>query len=157
MTATRRQAREWAIQMLTSADLNPPDDLLVFMLAFWRQVKSLDVEDGGSGGEEVRGKLRKFAEERVEGVLGKRDELDAALQPFLGDWEIARLGTVERAVLRMGAWELTNTNIPVPVVINEAIDLVNWYSSPKARSLVNSALDRFAKTLPKHPPKTPES
>ena len=57
MTATRRQAREWAIQMLTAADLNPPDDLQEFLQAFWRQAKSLDVEDGGSGGEAVRGKL----------------------------------------------------------------------------------------------------
>lgn len=145
MTATRRQAREWAIQMLTAADLNPPDDLLVFMLAFWRQVKSLDIEDGGSDGEEVRGKLRAFTEERVRGVMENRDEIDGKLQPLLETWEIPRLGTVERAVLRMGAWELENTDIPVPVVINEAVDLVNWYSSPKARAMVNRTLDRFAK------------
>lgn len=147
MTATRRQAREWAIQMLTAADLNPPDDLLVAMLAFWRQVKSLDVDDGGSGGEEVRGKLRTFTEERVRGVYEGREEIDRELQPFLESWEIARLGTVERAVLRMGAWELKNTDIPVPVVINEAVDLVNWYSTPKARALVNSTLDRYAKEV----------
>lgn len=147
MTATRRQAREWAIQMLTAADLNPPDDLLVAMLAFWRQVKSLDVDDGGSGGEEVRGKLRTFTEERVRGVYEGREEIDRELQPFLESWEIARLGTVERAVLRMGAWELKNTDIPVPVVINEAVDLVNWYSTPKARALVNSTLDRYAREV----------
>lgn len=149
MTATRRQAREWAIQMLTAADLNPPDDMLVFMLAFWKQIKSLDVEDGGSDGEDVRGKLRAFTEDRVKGVLENRDAIDSALQPFLENWEITRLGTVERAVLRMGAWELQNTDIPVPVVINEAVDLVNWYSSPKARALVNSTLDRFAKVVRK--------
>ncbi len=135
--------------MLTAADLNPPDDLQEFLQAFWRQAKSLDVEDGGSGGEAVRGKLRTFAEERVTGVMEGRDAIDAALQPLLGNWEIYRLGTVERAVLRMGAWELQNTDIPVPVVINEAVDLVNWYSSPKARAIVNSTLDRFAKTVRK--------
>lgn len=135
--------------MLTAADLNPPDDLLVAMLAFWRQVKSLDAEDGGSGGEEVRGKLRTFAEDRVRGVYEGREEIDRELQPYLENWEIARLGTVERAVLRMGAWELKNTDIPVPVVINEAVDLVNWYSTPKARALVNSTLDRYAKTARK--------
>ena len=38
MTATRRQAREWAIQMLTAADLNPPDDIPAFLAAFWEEL-----------------------------------------------------------------------------------------------------------------------
>ena len=134
--------------MLTAADLNPPENTAGFVEDFWRQIRSLETEDGGSGGEEVRGKLKNFAEERFNGVYGHRDEIDSAVQPFMESWEIPRLGTVERAVLRMGAWELANTDIPVPVVINEAVDLVNWYSTPKARALVNSALDRYARSLP---------
>ena len=50
-------------------------------------------------------------------------------------------------VLRMGIWEMKNSDVPKPVVINEAIDLANWFSSPKSRSLVNGVLDKYAKGL----------
>lgn len=145
MTATRRQAREWAIQMLTAADLNPSEDIDGFIASYWAQHESLDEEDGGDG-ERVRGKLKKFAEDRVRGVLASRAAIDAKLTPLLQDWDLFRLGTVERAVLRMGVWEMDNcADIPKPVVINEAIDLANWFSTPKSRTFVNGVLDRYAK------------
>lgn len=144
MTATRRQAREWAIQMLTAADLNPPEDKLAFMQAFWEELSSLDEADGGVV---VKGKLRDFAEERVMGVLDHQTEIDDFLTPLLDNWDLYRLGTIERVVLRMGIWEMKWSNVPKPVVINEAIDLANWFSTPKSRSLVNGVLDKFAKSL----------
>ena len=145
MTATRRTAREWAIQMLTAADLNPPSDVPAFIDAFWNQIADLDEEDGGS--VEAKGKLKVFAEERVTGVLGSLKELDAILVPLLDHWDLYRLGTVERMVLRMGIWEMKNTDVPKAVCINEAIDLANWFSTPKSRTLVNGVLDRYAKGL----------
>ena len=145
MQVTRRTAREWAIQMLTAADLNPPDDVQTFMNAYWDQISDLDEEDGGP--TKAKGKLKAFAEERVAGVLGSLKELDEILTPLLENWDLFRLGTVERMVLRMGIWEMKNSDVPKPVVINEAIDLANWFSSPKSRSLVNGVLDKFAKGL----------
>ena len=143
MKATRRNAREWAIQMLTAADLNPPDDLPAFLAAFWEELGSLDEEEGRAV---VKGRFRDFAEERVVGVLSSVKEIDAVLVPLLDNWDLYRLGTVERSVLRMGVWEMQNTDVPKPVVINEAIDLANWFSTPKSRSLVNGVLDKFAKS-----------
>ena len=145
MQVTRRTAREWAIQMLTAADLNPPDDVQTFMNAYWDQISDLDEEDGGP--TKAKGKLKAFAEERVAGVLGSLKELDEILTPLLDNWDLFRLGTVERMVLRMGIWEMKNSDVPKPVVINEAIDLANWSSSPKSRSLVNGVLDKFAKGM----------
>ena len=146
MEATRRTAREWAIQMLTAADLNPPEDTRAFMDAYWVQIRDLDEEDGGP--MKAHGKLKAFAEERVAGVLGATKEIDDVLVPLLDHWDLYRLGTVERMVLRMGVWEMKHTDVPKPVVINEAIDLANWFSSPKSRTLVNGVLDKFAKSLP---------
>ena len=145
MQVTRRTAREWAIQMLTAADLNPPDDVRVFMDAYWEQVSDLDEEDGGPA--KAKGKYKNFAEERVTGVLGSLKEIDAVLVPLLDNWDLYRLGTVERTVLRMGLWEMMHADVPKPVVINEAIDLANWFSTPKSRSLVNGVLDKYAKSL----------
>ena len=143
MTATRRQAREWAIQMLTAADLNPPDDKVQFCMDFWNELTLLDEDEGRV---EVKGKLKDFAEERVLGVLDNLAEIDSVIEPLLENWDMYRLGTVERAVIRMGIWEIKYSDVPAPVVINEAVDLTNWFSTPKSRTIVNGVLDKFAKS-----------
>ena len=79
--------------------------------------------------------------------LGSLKELDDKIVPLLDHWDLYRLGTVERMVLRMGVWEMTNTDVPKAVCINEAIDLANWFSTPKSRTLVNGVLDRYGKGL----------
>lgn len=144
MTATRRQAREWAIQMLTAADLNPPDDKVQFCMDFWNELTLIDEDEGRV---EVKGKLKDFAEERVLGVLDNLAEIDSNIEPLLENWDMYRLGTVERSVIRMGIWEIKYSDVPAPVVINEAVDLTNWFSTPKSRTIVNGVLDRFAKSL----------
>lgn len=141
---TRRTAREWAIQMLTAADLNPPNDIAAFEEAYFNQISDLDDTDGGAS--EARGKLRQFAVERFEGVMNGKDELDGVICPLLDGWDLYRLGTVERAVLRMGVWELRHSDVPPRVAINEAIDLVNWFSSARSRRIVNGVLDKVAKS-----------
>ena len=132
------------MQMLAAADMNPPADVQEFMASYWNQVSDLDSEDGGP--QDARGKLKAFAEERVAGVLGDLEGIDAVISGLLVGWTLDRLGTVERAVLRMGIWEMRSTDVPKPVVINECIDLANWFSGPRTRSLVNGVLDRFAKS-----------
>ena len=47
----------------------------------------------------------------------------------------------------MGIWEMKNTDIPKAVVINEAIDLANWFSTPRSRKLINGVLDKYARSL----------
>ncbi len=145
MVTTRRQAREWAIQMLTAADLNPAVTAERLVADFWSQFPTLAADEGGLDGRLPRGKIKTFAEERVTGVLAHIDEIDAILARLLKDWDLERLGTVERAVLRMGVWEMKFSDVPKPVIINEAIDLGNWFSSPRSRPLINGVLDRLAK------------
>lgn len=149
MKATRRTAREWAIQMLTAADLNPPAGVEELMASFWIQQATIEEEDGGTGMAAFGG-LKRLAEEYVTGVLGAREHLDQTIEGLLAkDWDVFRLGTVERAVMRLAVWEMENTDVPKPVAINEAVDLVNWFSTPKSRVFVNAALDRYAKGLPR--------
>ena len=64
MMETRRNAREWAIQMLTAADLNPPDDMRAFMDAYWSQIADLDDEDA----RDVLSPPQARAVDRVEDV-----------------------------------------------------------------------------------------
>ena len=63
-----------------------------------------------------------------------------------------RLGTVERNVLRLGAWELSRCpEIPAPIAINEAVDLAKFFSETQSGKFVNGVLDRFAKSVAAHP------
>lgn len=145
MTVSRRHAREWAVQMLVAADINPPEDIDGFLAAHWETVLDADPEFGFDKFRKL-GKMRLFAEERVKGVLADLNEIDDALSGLLDHWDVYRLGTVERAVLRLGLWEMKHSDVPAPVVINEAVDIANWFSSSKTRAIINGILDKVAKS-----------
>ena len=162
---TRRQGREWAVQMLVQFDLNPPDSLDDAVEAFWAQQVQLEAEMLANDEEraprivfstpdpderKVLEEMRAFAEERVRGVWSEREALDVRVGSYLRNWSIYRLGTVERNVLRMGAWELLHhADIPAPILVNEAIDLAKFFSETKSGKFVNGVLDNLAKDLRK--------
>ena len=129
--------------MLTAADLNPPEDISDFIAAFWEQIRSVGEEEESPVKTPAR--MKAFAEDRVVGVLGHLEEIDGILVPLLDNWDLYRLGTVERVVLRLGVWEMKYGEVPAPVAINEAVDIANWFSSAKTRAIVNGVLDKYAK------------
>ena len=131
------------MQMLTAADLNPPEDISDFIAAFWEQIRSVGEEEESPVKTPAR--MKAFAEDRVVGVLGHLEEIDGILVPLLDNWDLYRLGTVERVVLRLGVWEMKYGEVPAPVAINEAVDIANWFSSAKTRAIVNGVLDKYAK------------
>ena len=158
---TRRYGREWALQLLVQFDLDAPASPTAAMAAFWEQQAQLEAEGLE---DELRGArtiftstnpkvleelaaVRAFTEERVMGVWTSRENLDSQIEPFLENWSLYRLGTIERNVLRLGAWELLNSDIPTPIVMNESVDLAKFFSSTKAGRFVNGVLDRFAKSV----------
>ena len=157
---TRRQGREWALQMLVQFDLNPPEAVDAAIAEFWEQQVRLEADSLAAETREARviftsddpreraslAVAREFAEVRAKGAWAGRDALDADLEPYLENWSLYRLGTVERAVLRLAAWELQNcADIPSPIIVNEAVDLAKWFSESKSGRFVNGVLDKFAK------------
>ena len=166
----RRQGREWALQALVQFDLNPPEDVDLALALFWERLadeERSELENGSVTAHVVFGvtsehdraaleRMKEFAEARARGAWKDREALDAAIEPFLENWSLYRLGSVERAALRLGAWELLNCrDIAAPAVMNEAVDLVKYFSESKSGRFVNGILDRFAKNLPP-PEKTGE-
>ena len=164
---TRRQGREWALQMLCQFDVNPVDSLEDAMASFWQQQLEIENEQReefpdlspviGHDEKDLKAialfaEIRAFAEERVVGVMNSRAALDAELEPFLDNWSFYRLGLVERNVLRLGAWEIKNVpSIPAPIAINEAVDLSKYFSETKSGRFVNAVLDKYAKNLAEQP------
>ena len=159
--ATRRQGREWALQMLFQTDLNPGMDIDMVIPKFWRQQwtcqmeeaenQDVAVEQDESKSVEARvapQKIRQFTEKLVRGVLGHLDEIDAKLKSYTQNWPLHRMGSVERNVLRLAFYEMIYcADVPPAVVLNEAIDLAKYFSNADAGRFVNGVLDRLNKEL----------
>ncbi|MDV3469614.1 transcription antitermination factor NusB [Stenotrophomonas sp. C3(2023)] len=85
-----------------------------------------------------------YFENLVHGVLDNRRDLDEALAPYL-DRAIEEVDAIERAVLRLAAYELRfRPDVPYRVVINEAIESAKRFGSEHGHTYVNGVLDRAA-------------
>ncbi|MBK5938557.1 transcription antitermination factor NusB [Halochromatium roseum] len=82
----------------------------------------------------------------LRGVPEKADEIDDALRGNL-DRSLQSLDPVERSILRIGAYELLYSHeLPVRVVINEAVELAKAFGAEQGHRYVNAVLDRVART-----------
>jgi transcription antitermination protein NusB len=92
---------------------------------------------------------RAFFGELVAGGSERREEIDRVIGAALpADWPLARLESVLRAILRVGAFELlARADVPARVVINEYVEIAHAFFSGKEPGMVNGVLDRLARTL----------
>jgi len=168
--ATRRQAREWALQLLFQLDHNPAENMSHAFEAFWKQQVVARVDDQNTPGVRRPGapankamphpsaedstdtlasaKILAFTEGLVRGVFNNLAEIDAKLSVYLQNWPLHRLGGVERNVMRLAFFELFFADETPPIVcINEAVDLAKYFSNADAGRFVNGVLDRAAKDV----------
>ena len=113
-------------------------------------------EMGGDGGEETRLNLLEvkpneresdFMNRLFEGVVDNVDAIDGRLAPFLKGWTIDRVTRVDLAILRLATYELVQGDTPHSVVINEAVELANQYSTDKAGGFINGVLGNLGRAL----------
>ena len=163
-SAKRRNGREWALQMIVQADLNPFVNVDMILKHFWEQQWSCRQEDAGLEDGDMddlarvlepherlaTAAVQEFTEALVRGVLGKVEQLDAQIAPYCENWTLERAGVIERCVLRLAFYEMETMDTPVPVVINEAVDLAKYFSNPESGAFVNGILDRHARRGLKH-------
>jgi N utilization substance protein B len=87
---------------------------------------------------------RGYFKELLHGVPHQLNELDTALLEFT-DRAINEIDPVERAILRIGAYELLNRpDVPYKVIVNEGINLAKRYGATESHKYVNSILDKVA-------------
>lgn len=84
-----------------------------------------------------------FVKNIVYGVLEKKEEIDSLANKYMSNWTIDRLGNTDQAILRMGIYELMNTDTPDIVAINEAVELAKNYSDDDVKGMINSVLDKI--------------
>lgn len=84
------------------------------------------------------------------GVIEGRESLDRMLQGKLQDWDLPRMATVDRNILRIAAFELFHMPpIPPAVTINEAVELAKKYSTAESGKFVNGVLGQVLQASPK--------
>jgi N utilization substance protein B len=91
------------------------------------------------------GEVDEYSHRLVVGVGERQEEIDGLLAQHVTGWSVDRLGILERAILRMAAYELLwESEVPLAVVINEAVNLAKRFCSEEAGALVNGVLGSLA-------------
>ena len=89
-----------------------------------------------------------FAEAMAVGAAGAQEESDAMVRKAAQHWKLERLLSVDRAILRLGIYELAHCpSSPVEVVLDECIELAKLYGSDESAAFVNGLLDSLVKQL----------
>jgi N utilization substance protein B len=89
-----------------------------------------------------------YAEELVRGVATHQGEIDALLRKLSERWAVERMPAVDRAVLRLGGYELGwQPDLSTAIVIDEAVELAGRYSTRDSGRFVNALLSRMAEEL----------
>jgi len=85
----------------------------------------------------------------VEGVVDKWADIDDLLTTYSQGWTVDRMPGVDRAILRIGAWEVVwNDDVPDAVAISEAVELARSLSTDDSPGFVNGLLGRLAEVKP---------
>ena len=95
--------------------------------------------------QKIKNEQKNFAETLFGGVLENIDNIDEKINSYLSSFKLAELGTMERAILRLGAHEILAQTCEARVAISEAVALASEFGSTNGVKLVNGVLDNIAK------------
>jgi len=126
---SRSQCREWALQFLYQAEFDGPHRPEA-LERFWRHFQTEDAPPA-------------YLLELVSGVTAHLEELDVFIVRYSEHWRLERMTIVDRNLLRLAIYELLyQPNIPVKVVINEAVEMAKRYGSEASGGFINGILDQ---------------
>lgn len=91
--------------------------------------------------------LHARAAQLVAGVWTQRDDLDRVIGRIAVGWRVERMPAVDRNILRIGVYELLNTDTPVGIIVSEAVELAKRYSTAKSGAFVNGVLGKLVDEL----------
>jgi N utilization substance protein B len=93
--------------------------------------------------------LPQYSVDIVEGVLTERERIDELLSTHAHGWTLERMPAVDRAVLRIGTWEiLYNDDVPDAVAVDEAVEMARALSTDDSPTFVNGLLGRIVDLKP---------
>jgi len=130
----RRKARELAMQVLFLWDAHGSNDTEMALHAI-SQPGAPDVDDD----------VRRAALSMAEAAWGQREASDQWVERLAPQWPPRRQPPVDRNILRLAVWELTNTDTPPKAVLDEAIEMARQFSTEQSPAFVNGVLDAVLK------------
>ena len=134
--SARTKARKRALDVLYSADLRGVP-----------LPQALAVEAERAATQPAREASWLYAREIVDGVIDHQDEIDEQIETYAQGWTLTRMPAVDRAILRIGVWELLfNDEIPDGVAISEAVEAATVLSTDDSAGFVNGLLAKIAQT-----------
>ena len=132
----RSKARKRALDLLYGADVR--GESINAALATEQARADNDPKRASSWG---------YARDIVVGITEHGDEIDELIETYAQGWTISRMPAVDRAIVRIGMWEiLFNEEIPDGVAISEAVETATVLSTEDSAGFVNGLLARVAQT-----------
>jgi N utilization substance protein B len=129
--ATRHQARTAVVGLLYAYDLGNEN-----IAQFADDILEAD---------KIRNKQREFSHALFAGTIEHLDRLDAEIEKHLKEWRYDKIGKVEKAILRLGAYEILIAGTDRPIIINEAVNLAKELADEKSPQFINGVLDAIGK------------
>jgi N utilization substance protein B len=137
---TRRTGRAYALQLLYARDGDPETDVTGAAVS-WADLFELEID----------APAQMFARDLVAAASERTAEIDELITTSSKNWRIDRMSRVDRNILRLGATELVAfRDVPVKVVINEAVELAKRFGTAESSAFVNGVLDRIATAVGRH-------
>jgi N utilization substance protein B len=95
--------------------------------------------------KKIRNKQKDFALSLYNGVEKNLEQIDTTIDEQLKEWDLQNIGNVERAILRLGTYELLFTELDSAVIMNEAIELAKKLCNDTGPKFINGVLDAVHK------------
>ncbi|MGD2078569.1 MAG: transcription antitermination factor NusB [Chloroflexota bacterium] len=135
MKTTRRRARRVTLEALYEIDIadHPPGEVME------RRLKEQEIESEGV----------EFAYRLLYGVREHQSSIDTLITRYAPEWPLEQMAVIDRNVLRIAIFEfLIDSETPVKVAINEAVELAKVYGSDSAPRFINGVLGTLADQIP---------
>ena len=95
--------------------------------------------------KKIRNKQKDFALDLYDGVMKNLEACDKAIISHLKEWDFERLGSIERATLRLASFEILFGDLDSAVVINEAVEITKAFGTEQSPKFINGVLDAISK------------
>jgi transcription antitermination protein NusB len=100
--------------------------------------------------EQARAASWRYAQEIVQGVIAQAHDIDETIERYSEGWALTRMPTVDRAILRVGVWEiLFALDVPDGVAISEAVEAASALSTADSAGFINGLLASVARDNPR--------
>ncbi len=135
--ATRHQARTAVVGLLYAYDLGNEN-----IAKFSDEILEED---------KIRNKQKEFSYTLFNGTVENLEMLDKEIDEHLTEWDYNSIGKVEKAILRLGAYEILVAKTDKAIIINEAVELAKKLADDKSPKFINGVLDALGEKKVKEP------